>query len=76
MTIPAATKLFVRLTRVEKLTIVGASDARLEFLSDTTFRNELIFNGADTFEQRLQALREVFAMVNAEYDSGNPMVGV
>lgn len=54
-----ATRIFDRLTEIEKIAIRGASPDRLDYLADTTHRYDMPL---ESFDERCSTMKEVQAL--------------
>lgn len=61
-----ATKIFNRMTEVEKISVRGASPDRLDYLGDTSHRSDM---PSTSFDERCATMREVHALCMLEFAS-------
>ena len=61
-----ATKIFNRMTEIEKIAVRGASPARLDYLGDT---DHLVDMPSTTFDERCATMREVHALCMLEFST-------
>ncbi len=59
-----ATKIFNRMTEIEKIEVRGATPGRLDHLADTDFRVDMPLA---TFDERCAVLKEVHALCMLEF---------